>query len=85
MMISIVAVDSVKGSGVITCVVNTDTTGCDEDISTSIDGQRFATHVTRIGPGSFPESIAHTKSGLHAITIHAEKSNVWSGPVALDL
>jgi hypothetical protein len=85
MTISIVAVDSVAGSGVITFDIVTDAGGCDENFSTFIEGQKFATHATRTGAGSSDESIAHTKAGLHTITILAESSNVSSLPVALNL
>jgi hypothetical protein len=81
----IVAVDAVAGSGEITFDIVTDAGGCDENFSTFIEGQKFATHAARTGAGSSDESIAHTKAGLHTITIHAETSNVSSLPAALNL
>jgi hypothetical protein len=85
MITSIGGVNSVTGSGVITFFVNTDANGCDEDCSTSLEGQSFSTHV-KLGPNAASQqSINHTKSGNHVVVVKAGTSNVQSGPVVLNL
>ncbi|HEY2914527.1 MAG TPA: hypothetical protein VGK21_14285 [Candidatus Angelobacter sp.] len=85
MITSIFAVNTVTGSGSITFFVNTDGTGCDEECSTSLQGQRFATHVTLGANATSQQSINHNKSGNHVVIVKAETSNVQSGPLVLNL
>jgi hypothetical protein len=85
MITSIVGVNTVTGSGSITFFVNTDANGCNEDCSTSLEGQRFATHVQLDPNASSQQSISHTKSGNHVVIVKAETSGVQSGPLVLNL
>ena len=80
---ALVNVDSAKGSGKITFDAITDG-NADEVVSTTIDGERFATTVKGTA-ASIPGSISHTKSGLHTVVLRAESSNVQSQPLLLDL
>jgi len=79
-------VDSKKGSGVITFDVDVDNSGAaDEDVSALIDHTNFVTHV-KVPPGDGSgQSLSHTKHGLLTFHLHAEKGNVSSGDVTLDL
>jgi hypothetical protein len=76
--------------GAVTFIVITDAQGCDEQFSTMIEGQKFATpaNVILVGAGPHPnQSIPHTKtgSGNHEITVCAETSNVCSEPTPVTL
>lgn len=82
---SIATVDSVKGSGKITFFVNTDGTGCDESINTTLEGEKFTTHSKHGPNATAKDSISHTKSGLHTVVVTADTSGVSSSPVVLDL
>jgi hypothetical protein len=85
MVTNIFNVDSQKGSGKITFDLTADAAGADEQVSTSIGGVKFSTHV-KVDAGTHTgQSISHTKSGLFTLSVRAETSNVSSGDFALDL
>jgi len=86
MITKISNVDTVTGSGQINFDVDVDAAGADEDVSTKLNGDPFKTpvKVARGGDGS-GQSIAHTKHGLHTVTLLAETSKVSSRDFVLDL
>jgi len=74
-------------SGKITFTVKTDEDGCSEDFSTTIEGTKFASHLTLGGPGPHPGQSIRTnpKSGPHVVTVTAETSHVSSRPTPVVL
>lgn len=78
MTIDIIGINAVPGG--IVFEVSTDAGGCDEDFSTTINGKRFAAHLTLVGAGPHNGSIStNPTTGACIVTVTAETSKVSSG------